>query len=105
MKRPHFFRAALVALLFGSALRAQPPSPVILPDPIDEGNVSVSPATGVSGEYGTWTVTYQAGARGIATGGGIRVQLPDTWHSGARNSAIRLQASDPKADNYVAART
>src|SRR5262245_59410089 len=100
------FRFALVAaLLSGSALSAEPPAPVMLPDPIDEGSVSVSPSDGVSGEYGTWTVTYRVGRGGIGTGGGIRVQLPDTWHSGQRNSAIRVQASDPKADNYVAGRT
>jgi len=31
------------------------------------------------------------------------VQLPDSWHSGIRNSANRLQASDPNGDNYVSA--
>ncbi len=31
------------------------------------------------------------------------MQLPDTWHAGLRNSANRLQASDPADDHYVSA--
>ena len=65
--------------------------------------VTVSPAFGVAGHYGTWTVTYTVGPGGIAPGGALRVQLPDTWHAGERNSANRLQASDPTDDHYVAA--
>ena len=66
-----------------------------------EGSVSVTPAGGTAAAYGTWTVTYRAGKSGVRKNGGIRVQLPDSWHSGIRNSANRLQASDPKEDNYV----
>lgn len=66
-----------------------------------EGNVQVSPSEGTAAEYGTWTVTYKVGKSGIRQYGGLRVQLPDSWHSGIRNSANRLQSSDPKADNYV----
>ena len=31
------------------------------------------------------------------------MQLPDTWHAGLRNSANRLQATDPAGDHYVSA--
>lgn len=65
--------------------------------------VTVSPASGIAGHYGTWTVTYTVGQGGIAPGGALRVQLPDTWHAGERNSANRLQASDPTDDHYIAA--
>ena len=68
-----------------------------------EGTSAVSPSQGTAGEYGTWTVTYRAGKSGIRRNGGIRVQLPDSWHSGIRNSANRLQASDRTAGNYVSA--
>ena len=65
--------------------------------------VTVSPSFGIAGHYGTWTVTYTVGPGGIAPGGALRVQLPDTWHAGERNSANRLQASDPTDDHYIAA--
>ena len=65
--------------------------------------VTVSPAFGIAGHYGTWTVTYTVGPGGIAPGGALRVQLPDTWHAGELNSANRLQASDPTDDHYIAA--
>jgi hypothetical protein len=65
------------------------------------GSVTVNPDEGVAGEYGTWTVTYRVGPRGIKRHGGIRVQLPDAWHAGVRNSANRLQSSDPRGDNYI----
>ena len=65
--------------------------------------VTVSPAFGIAGNYGTWTVTYTVGPGGIAPGGALRVQLPDTWHAGERNSGNRLQASDPTDDHYIAA--
>ena len=69
------------------------------------GSVTVSPNQSVAGEFGTWTVTYQVGRQRIRRGGGIRVQLPDTWHAGNRNSANRLQATNPKADNYISGRS
>ena len=59
---------------------------------------------GVAGEYGTWTVTCRAGPKRIKTHGGVRVQLPDSWHAGIRNSANRLQSSDPRGENYISAR-
>src|SRR5687767_8851278 len=75
-----------------------------LPLQQDDGVVSVSPAAGVAGHFGTWTVTYRVGAAGIAEGGGVRVQLPDTWHAGDRNSANPLQATNPRGDHYITAR-
>ena len=66
--------------------------------------VRVDPATGIAGHYGTWTVTYQVGPAGLRPGGAVRVQLPDTWHAGERNSANRLQATDPTGDHFVSAR-
>jgi hypothetical protein len=65
--------------------------------------VTVSPSFGIAGHYGTWTVTCTVGPGGIAPGGALRVQLPDTWHAGERNSGNRLQASDPTDDHYIAA--
>ena len=76
-----------------------------LPLQKDDGVVSVSPEAGVAGHFGTWTVTYRVGAAGIAEGGGVRVQLPDTWHAGDRNSANPLQATNPRGDHYITARS
>ena len=67
-------------------------------------SVRVDPQTGVAGHFGTWTVTYEVGASGLRRGGTVRIQLPDTWHAGERNSANRLQATDPTADHYVGVR-
>jgi len=90
----------LAAVTAGDTL----PFPVMLREETAQGRLSVAPAEGISGEFGTWTVTYTVGKGGIGRGGGIRVELPDEWHSGPRNSAIRLQATEPAADNYVSAR-
>ena len=37
----------------------------------ETGTVTISPNHGRAGAWGTWVVTYSAGAQGIATGGGI----------------------------------
>ncbi|UCF36062.1 MAG: DUF3604 domain-containing protein [Acidobacteriota bacterium] len=66
--------------------------------------VSIDPISGIAGEYGTWIVAVEIGPEGIQEGGGIRVQLPDSWHAGERNSANRLQAVDPTADHFISAR-
>ena len=68
------------------------------------GNALVYPGEAIAGEYGTWVVRYGVREQAIAQGGGIRVQLPDAMHAGSRNSANRLQSSDPKGDHYVSAR-
>src|SRR5262245_36790586 len=80
-----------------------PPKPEVLPETIRTGHIQVNPDSGVAGEYGTWTVTFIAGEI-IKEGGGIRVQLPEAWHAGLRNSANRLQATAPTEPNYVSAR-
>lgn len=80
------------------------PSVLVDREPPD-GMVTVSPAEGIAGEYGTWTMTYRAGKEGIRKYGGLRVQLPDAWHAGIRNSANRLQATDPSEDNYISSRS
>ncbi len=64
----------------------------------------MTPDSGVAGEWGTWTLNYRIGAGGIRRGGGVRVQLPDYWHAGIRNSGFRMQASDPRDGLYVSAR-
>jgi len=79
--------------------------PVMLAEPTHEGSLKVAPPYGVSGKFGTWTVTYTLGEHGIRQGGGIRVELPDAWHSGPRVSANRLQASDPSDDFFISARS
>ncbi|MDE2992674.1 MAG: hypothetical protein OXU67_02225, partial [Chloroflexota bacterium] len=68
------------------------------------GQVKVTPATGVAGEWGTWVVSYRVGAPGLAAGAAVRVQLPETWHVWYRNSSHGTQSTDPAADNYVTAR-
>lgn len=77
----------------------------VLSPPADEGTVTIGPDSGVAGNFGTWTVTYRAGEKGIAEGGGLRVELPDAWHAGDRNSANPLQATNPRGDYYVSARS
>lgn len=79
-------------------------SPPLLEPDASGGSVSVSPSEGIAGEHGTWTVSYQVGRNGIRRHGGVRVQLPDSWHAGIRNSANRLQSSDPRGENYISAR-
>ena len=82
------------------------PEAIMIPEAYSSvGTAAVNPDKGISGEYGTWTVTYTAGEGGIVEGGGIRVELPDEWHSGPRNSGNRLQTKDPKLDNYITANT
>jgi hypothetical protein len=80
-------------------------SPIQQPGSGAFGSAKIDRATAVAGEWGTWRVTFVAGRRGIATGGGIRVQLPDSWHVWYRNSARRVQASDPRAPHHVSAST
>ncbi|HEY2933101.1 MAG TPA: DUF3604 domain-containing protein [Acidobacteriota bacterium] len=71
---------------------------------LNSERVTITPNHAVAGQFGSWTVTYHVGPDGIKKGGGIRTQLPDSWHSGIRNSAKRLQATDPAADHFVSAR-
>jgi len=81
---------------------AQIPEPVMVSGDSAEASARVDPNSGISGRYGTWSVTVTVRDR-VTSGGGIRVQLPDAWHAGPRNSANRLQATDPTRDHYVTA--
>ncbi len=89
--------------LAGCKLNSIVPMLLVLTVAVQSDSVRVEPSFGVAGNFGTWTVTYQVGRDGILPGGGLRVQLPDTWHAGERNSANRLQATDPTADHYISA--
>lgn len=68
------------------------------------GTALVTPSYGIAGEYGTWTVVFEAGSAGIALGGGIRVQLPDSWHVGECHTAKPVQSSAPEQPNCVSGR-
>lgn len=74
-------------------------------DIAESGRVEVRPGTGIAGNFGSWTITYTAGAAGLQEGGGIKIQFPDEWHFGERNSAIPLQSSRPEDDFYVSAKS
>ncbi len=96
------------SLLCSAIVSAQTtvPEAIMIPEAYATvGTAAVNPDKGISGEHGTWTVTYTVGESGIVQGGGIRVELPDEWHSGPKNSGNRLQTKDPKLDNYITANT
>ena len=64
------------------------------------GTAEIAPATAVrAGSYGTWTIRYHTGVAGIDEGGRIRVAMRSVsdWPP--------PQFDDPKAANYVTART
>lgn len=82
-----------------------PPAPSMEDGISTNGSAVIHPDAAVSGQYGTWVVTYTVGKEGIQTGGGIRVQMPDEWHAGPRNSANQLQTQDPVDNNYITAHT
>jgi hypothetical protein len=44
------------------------------------------------------------GPRGIRRGGGVRVQLPDSWHCNTSLTAAALHSTDPTLPNFVTAR-
>ncbi len=69
------------------------------------GSVTVSPATGIAGRFGTWRVRYEVGDVPIEELGGIRVQLPEEWHAGIRNSAFRAQATQQREPGYIRGRS
>src|SRR5215213_860986 len=60
---------------------AEMPAAVNEPATTAAGRFSVAPRQGTAGVFGTWIVTYVVGDHGIRAGGGIRVELPDGWHS------------------------
>ena len=79
-----------------------PPNPEVAADETTSGSVTITPDHGVAGAWGTWVLSYRVGDQPIDELGGIRVQLPEVWHAGIRNSAFRLQASTPREPNFVA---
>jgi hypothetical protein len=101
------YRAIAVVILAGMAVPGavahEGVAPVMIEETTEAGAIGVAPATAVAGTFGTWTVTYTVGSGGIAPGGGMRVQMPDDFHAGPRNSANRLQSSDPGSDHFVSA--
>lgn len=101
-------RAAHFSSSFVAATTPQGPNgpalPVLEPGLVSSGSVTIEPAIGTAGEWGTCTVTYVVGAEPVQQHGGIRVQLPEAWHAGIRNSAFRMQGSYPREPNFVTAR-
>ncbi len=96
------FQLMVILTLTVTSLSAQEVrTPTMLDETTTSGKAVVEPNRGIAATYGTWTVKYTVGQDEIAIGGGIRVELPDAWHAGPRNSAVRLQATDPTAENYV----
>jgi hypothetical protein len=82
-----------------------PPFPEIGPELATSGSLSMSPEAATAGAWGTWTLRYEVGEEPIEELGGLRVQLPEVFHAGIRNSAFRTQASAPREPNFVAAHT
>lgn len=98
------FQFMVILTIFVISLSAQNvPTPTMLDETTNSGKAIVEPNRGIAATYGTWIVKYTVGEDGLATGGGIRVELPDVWHAGPRNSAVRLQATNSQAENYVQA--
>jgi len=105
MSKAVYFILALALYLPQSILANAGATPVMVEGWTSQGSASITPTEGVAGEYGSWTVSYVVGAKGVKTGGGIRVELPDAWYSGPRNSTTRLQTADPGANNYITGTT
>lgn len=97
------FYIALLACSVVPATSGESSTPVMLSETFAGGQVDISPAVATAGQFGTWVVSYTVGDRPIRANGGIRLQMPDPWHAGPRNSALRLQTKDPSADQYITA--
>ena len=69
-----------------------------------EDRVEITPDHGQAGKWGTWTVRFIAG-KGLPSSAAVRVALPDRWNQWRRNSARRVQATEPGEPFYVSART
>jgi len=88
-----------------SVLAGESVTSVVAEGRTSQGLASITPTEGIAGNYGSWTVSYVVGEKGIKTGGGIEVELPDAWYAGPRNSTTRLQTTDPKGNNYITGAT
>src|SRR5688572_30167855 len=77
-----------------------PESPITAPpDAAGLGTAAIDPATPVvAGAIGTWRLTFVCGARGIATGGGIRLYTDSDTDWGIP------QLHDPAGPEYLTAR-
>lgn len=95
----------VLLLISSTAWTQAPPAPTMDDGVSSNGSAVIQPNEAISGQYGSWTVTYTVGDEGIKTGGGIRVQMQDEWHSGPRNSASKLQTQDPADNNFISAYT
>ncbi|HVA85990.1 MAG TPA: hypothetical protein VNF73_06685, partial [Candidatus Saccharimonadales bacterium] len=93
----------IASLLLRSGVTA-PSFPEVEPVTTSSGTLSVDPTRATVGEWGTWTLTFTVGDAPIEELGGIRVQLPEPWHAGIRNSAFRMQATYPREPNFVSVR-
>jgi hypothetical protein len=82
-----------------------PVAPFIEEGFLGAGRVTVSPGTGIAGRFGTWSVRYTVGSVAVDELGGIRVQLPEEWHAGIRNSAFRAQSSQPREQGFIRGRS
>jgi len=78
-----------------------PVAPLIDEGLLGAGRVTVSPNAGIAGRFGTWHVRYTVGSVPVDELGGIRVQLPEEWHSGIRNSAFRAQGTNAREPGYI----
>jgi hypothetical protein len=105
MSKTACFILAFVLYFPLSVLADEAATPVVAGGWTSQGSATITPSEGIAGEYGSWTVSYVVGKKGIKTGGGIRVELPDAWYSGPRNSTTRLQTTDPKGNNYITGKT
>ncbi len=90
-----------LAMAVSPALAQLPDATMVSGEPA-KGSAEARPAEGISGSYGSWSISVTLGEP-VSQHGGIRVQLPDAWHAGPRNSANRLQATAPGDDHYVSA--
>ena len=82
-----------------------PVAPLIEEGFLGAGRVMVAPSAGIAGRFGTWRVRYTVGSVPVDELGGIRVQLPEEWHAGIRNSAFRAQASQPREPGFIRGRS
>ncbi|MEX2374882.1 MAG: CehA/McbA family metallohydrolase [Dehalococcoidia bacterium] len=65
------------------------------------GTARVSQSRFPAGARVTLAVEFEVGGAGIARGGALRIQLPDSWHFGEALTAKPVHALDGSAPNYV----
>ena len=69
------------------------------------GNFSaqVIPDTSFVSQYGSWEVKCRIGSKNIQTGGRIKIQFPNCWHTSPwpEGKLKNEQISDPTANHYI----